>query len=817
MRKYKLYGFFLILIFTNGLSAAQITNPNPLQEMRNLRANQQVNSAIEVGRQYLEQFPKDADALLLMGLLYYQKKEFNTAKTYLNRCLEISPDYEDAKLALARIAIIEKDYPVAEDLIQELTLEYSTDPRVTTLAEKLSKARSKPEIKRISAIPKIPKLKRKLISPLPQMQQLRANNQLDKAIILGEQYLKDNPENADVLVLIGLMHYQKKDYFAAQRYLKRGLNIAPQYIDAKIALIRIAIIKKHYLHAEELLDTIPENNNFDERVQQVRKQLFAARKEEARKKISYIAPIPLIRPSIPSPIAKMKELREQNKPDAAITIGKKYLKTYPKDADVMYFIGLSYYQKQDFKQANNYLEQALAISPNYLDVKVAIIQVAIAEKNFKKSAKLLQELKGQKPYNHHLQKLQIALNKAIYQAKIDKVNQAMQKKHYQHAKFLAEKLLTANPNDNEVRLKLAIIYYQLKNYPESATEYRKVLASSPNSKPARIGLINTELARGRDREALVIAEDALASDPYDPEYIVARNRIFHTRHMHAFVAHEAKRSLSFNEDNEIAISQLQMIDQLNPHLTHGLNALSADSEIDYISDLKEVWQYTTAAFQRNEKWGALSLSLNNVTRFGTNANQGMINVYPIVNQLLFFRVTGGYANEPVLFPTYTVGGEAYFSGWPAELSAGLNYYTILPQLRFLLYTTSISKEIGDYWISFRPNFYRPLSGRNSLLYTLSVIRYFKSKDTYIRLIGGSGTSPDLANLTTVDFLVIRNNFIVGNIQFPLFDHKLLVRIGGDYQRWVFPQLNNRLRNISGGQIGFTYRFEDINNGRTRNR
>ena len=797
--------------------AAPPENTSPLQEMRNLRANQKINEAIAVGDKYLNTYPKDADALLLMGLLYYQKQEFHTAKRYLYRSLEISPNYEDAKLALIRIAIIEKDYKFADNLIQELTLEYATDPRVRSLAKKLKNARPKPEVKRVSVIPKIPKLKPKLSNPLPTIRQLRANHQLDKAIIIGEHYLQQNPQNADILVIMGLMHYQNKDYFAAQMYLERGLKIAPQYLDAKIALIRIAIIKKYYQRAEYLLNSIGLKNQNDKRVLQVRKQLTAALKEKNRLKLSYIAPIPKVKPRIPSPVTEIRKLREENKLDEAIAIGEKYLKSYPKDADVLYFVGLVFYQKQDFKQANNYLNQALVISPNYLDVKIGLIRVAIAEKNFKKSTELLKELKRQHQNNKDLNELQVTLNKAIYQAKIDAINQAMQKKHYQHAKNLTQQLLISNPGDNEIRLKLAIIYYQLKNYPKSAKEYRKVLASNPNSKPARIGLINTELARGRDREALVIAEDALASDPYDPEYIVARNRVFHARHMHAFVAHEAKRSLSFAEDNEIAISQLQMVDQLNPHLTHGLNAFSADSEIDYISDLKEVWQYTTAAFQRNEKWGALSLSLNNVTRFGTNANQGMINVYPIVNQLLFFRVTGGYANEPVLFPTYTVGGEGYFSGGPAELSAGLNYYTILPQLRFLLYTTSISKEIGDYWISFRPNFYRPLSGRNSLLYTLSVIRYFKHKDTYIRLIGGSGTSPDLANLTTVDFLVIRNNFIVGNIQFPLFDHKLLIRIGGDYQRWVFPQLNNRLRNISGGQIGFTYRFEDINNGRTRNR
>jgi len=121
---------------------------------------------------------------------------------------------------------------------------------------------------------------------------------------------------------------------------------------------------------------------------------------------------------------------------------------------------------------------------------------------------------------------------------------------------------------------------------------------------------------------------------------------------------------------------------------------------------------------------------------------------------------------------------------------------------------SVSKEFKDFWLSFRPNFYRPLHGSNTLLYTLTLIRTFDSNDTFIRVMGGSGTSPDLANLKTVDFLHVRNNFVTGSVQFPLMNHQLLVQIGGDYQRWVFPQLNNRVRIISGMQLGLSYRFEE---------
>lgn len=188
------------------------------------------------------------------------------------------------------------------------------------------------------------------------------------------------------------------------------------------------------------------------------------------------------------------------------------------------------------------------------------------------------------------------------------------------------------------------------------------------------------------------------------------------------------------------------------------------------------------------------------------ASQGLLNVFPVVNKNFYFRLTGAYANQPTLFPTYTLGGEGFYAGLPVELSAGYDFYKILPNIAYARYTGSVSKEIGDYMFSFRPYFYRPLHGKNSILYTATLFRYLGHKDTYLKLMLGSGTSPNLANLLTTDFLVIGNNYATFTAQFPIFNHRLLLSIGGDYQRWVFHP-SNRIRNITGGIIGINYRFE----------
>jgi len=116
----------------------------------------------------------------------------------------------------------------------------------------------------------------------------------------------------------------------------------------------------------------------------------------------------------------------------------------------------------------------------------------------------------------------------------------------------------------------------------------------------------------------------------------------------------------------------------------------------------------------------------------------------------------------------------------------------------------VSKEWNDFLFSFRPNYYVPLHGPTSILYTGTVIRYFGPKDTFLRVTAGSGYSPNLANLTTVDFITVNNNFVTATIQFPVITHKLLMFIGGDYQHWVFSN-NGQIWDISGGIVGLNYR------------
>ena len=648
-----------------------------------------------------------------------------------------------------------------------------------------------------------------------EMQALRSLGQIDRAITLGQTYLNAYPNDADVMLLVGLMLYQKKEYAAADQYLTKVLAISPNYLDAELGLANIKIAENQLPEASILIDKANKQAPNDDRVQSIQTaiqkiQAASSKSGNAEKPVSAIPTITAAKktkpaPAEPSPLKKIIALRAEGKLDAASWLGRDYLKTYPKDTDVMLQIGLILTQQKKYADATDYFHKILAISPSYLDAKFTLINIAMVQNQMDEAAQLIKQIKQEAPNDPRTRAAQISFKKTQAQNKLTALENLYKKGSLNQASSLANQYLAENPYDSDTRLMLARIYLTQKQYQQANAQLQFLIRRDPNNKIARLALIDVELTAGHDNKARILINKDLVLYPNDPEFLNQQAALYVMRHQYGRAASTSKKILVKDPQNKPAKALLDEVTQINPHYLYGLNEVGINSEIDYISDLNTAWQYSTAYYNRDTPWGLASLSLNNATRLGVTSNQGAVNLFPVINKNLYTRLSGAYANQPLLFPTYFGGIEPYFIGGPVELSFGVNYANILPNITFTQYTGSVSKEWRNYWVSFRPNFYIPAHGNRSTLYTGTIIRYFGPKDTFARVTFGLGTTPDLANLTTVDFIVIQNNFITFNVQYPVINHSFLFTIGGDYQHWVFP--SSRVRNITGMTIGFNYRFQ----------
>ena len=89
---------------------------------------------------------------------------------------------------------------------------------------------------------------------LQEIQRLRAAGQLDEAILVAHLYLQKYPTDGDVMLVLGLMYAQQEREAEAEYYLRQVLNATPNYLEARLALIRLKLRQGAFAEAQKLID-----------------------------------------------------------------------------------------------------------------------------------------------------------------------------------------------------------------------------------------------------------------------------------------------------------------------------------------------------------------------------------------------------------------------------------------------------------------------------------------------------------------------------------------------------------------------------------
>lgn len=504
-------------------------------------------------------------------------------------------------------------------------------------------------------------------------------------------------------------------------------------------------------------------------------------------------------------LTKIQNLRNQGQLNQAIDLSLTHLKKYPADGDVMLVLGLIYYQMNDYKMAENYLNLVLQKTPTYLDAKIALIRVKIAEKQLSAAGILIDQVIKQDPNNANVIEIKQFYYKAKTEELAENINYYYKAKNLERAKQLSQLYLILHPHDFDIRLKLANIYLQEKNYCSSQYEFQYILNYSPNNIDAKIGLVNIALAQGNDSFALSLINNALFLNPTEKKLWIKKVNIYTTQHKYAVAAKINKKLLKCYPCDQEAQEAFKAIMDINPFLTKGVNEIGIFTINDYVSDLHSIWDYSSIYYRRDTPIGRINLQENFAKRYGVKGYEEELGFSPVFNQYFYIDMLGKYSTEPVLFPTYTLGAEPYVT-IPEFLtiSGGDLYAHIIKKTYFNRYTLSFSKDIKKYWLSFRPYYFVPNKGGKSLLYTATIRRYINTNDFYVNLTVGAGKSPDLSDLETLNFIIIRNRFVTAGVRFPIFNHCVLVDLGAEYLHWEYP--SGLIRRLYGGNVGLSYRF-----------
>jgi YaiO family outer membrane protein len=601
---------------------------------------------------------------------------------------------------------------------------------------------------------------------LAQIQSLRQADKLSEAESVAKTYLILHPNDLDILLQLGLIYLQQKDYVRAEMRLSEVLAKKPDYADARIGLIKVKLAQDRRQEAESLLNkglVLTPNNT----------ELLQLKKQRSEH----------------SNLDEIKKLRAQGKLVLAKDKAIQYLKINPKDLDIELILGLIYFQQKHYEQAETHLKDVLIQKPDYTDARVGLIKVKLAQNKLPEAESLLQQ--GLSLESKHqdllLLKKQIASIKAPPRKKKEKVR--------------IRKIIRPEMQD----LIQATNAMDQKNYKKARIILKRLIAQYPNESTFRIALAELYLRQHKDMKALFLVKKGLKNKPYEIDLLMEAGKIHTILRQYSLAARDYQKIEKFSPQNKKIQGPLAEINSISPRYTYGLNEVGIWSDNAYVSDVHSIWDYSGVYYSRDTSFGRAIARLNYASRFDEDALQYELGFSPRFNRNIYMDLGMGFSNEPAIFPNKFFIGEGYVNVFNFfELSGGGKYAKIA-QTYLATYTGSFSIYPGKYWFSFRPYYFVPKGNKNtSILYTLRARRYFGTDDHYLGLGAGSGRSPDLADLLTVNFFVIKNDYVNINYSFPIFKHHIIVELGAGYQRWQYPF--SLVRKLYDGSILFKYRF-----------
>lgn len=518
---------------------------------------------------------------------------------------------------------------------------------------------------------------------------------------------------------------------------------------------------------------------------------------------------------------ELHRLYDTGQHQKAITQTMDYLHSYPNDGDVRLVLAQFYFQEQQYQQARLELLTILAQTPTNTDAFLVLINCDIALRNDQEALLVANLGRLFNPFDTDLYKKQFDVTTLMasitppYQVgytpsspvpesrlvaiELPEATALPNSMDYKRIKALyaqgqhqlaiqqAQQHLVLYPKDVDVRLILGQFYFLKKRYQEAVQQEKHVLQQVPNYKDAMFILINAYMQLKQFDRAKTVVKQGLA---YYPDDMLLRKKM---HDIQTIQNPPPKKSAPYPDKK--------------PEAPKYLNEIGLYQQNYYASDVRQLWDYSTLFYAREGELGKIYAKVNYNQRLDFRAVQEEIEAFPKLTKNIYLDIQAAIANEPNLFPDRLIGGELYVSIPKIfDVSGGGKYNFIDSLHQFTLYTGSLAKLYHNkHRLTYRANFYDPSSGKTSLLHLFDYRYFIQDPNVYVGIMYGQGTSPDLANLVTVDFLVTDNKIVSPYLNMTFLNERLILNAALYYQNQVFFSLQ-RIRNWTGGTLRLAWKY-----------
>ena len=235
------------------------------------------------------------------------------------------------------------------------------------------------------------------------------------------------------------------------------------------------------------------------------------------------------------------------------------------------------------------------------------------------------------------------------------------------------------------------------------------------------------------------------------------------------------------------------------------NEVGVDGALSYVSDLASYWSYSSLHYYRLTDRGTFGGRINSARRFSTTAVQYQAEAYPVFSNGVYAAFNLAYANtSQTLFASYQYRAEGYFPlpyNYEYSLGQGGQFFPRFSDKRIYLFTGSIGKYIGDYFVWARPYYYTPQS---NFLYEVGLRRTFVDPNQFVSVRLNTGHLPDIGDLPPLDNIItVSQTAIAVGGQLPLRNN-FFVKADVSYAHQKYPA--DLVRNITTLYLSVFVRF-----------
>ena len=414
--------------------------------------------------------------------------------------------------------------------------------------------------------------------PLAQNDELLAiandlkRRDFDKALAEIDVLIKKQPANIKAFMFQGMAHAGKHDVRGARQSFERALQIDPGYFPATAGLVTLDLEENKPADAEKRIQAIlakdPRNLNALLASAEVRAKLSAPTEEVAGILRKAIAANPN---ALQPRMALVRYYRLRNEPAKAVDAAQEAVSAMPSNPDLLEALGSAQFAmkqpakavatferlsqvkpdsarpqlligevrlaEKDYKAALTSFRKGLAIDPNSLEAQRAIVLTNLASDRFSDAVLAAKEIEQKRPTESvgYVMLANVYATKKQWNDAVDTYRRGLKQAPGSdlaiglHAALRSEgdtaqasewerSWLKDHANDNAFRLYLAEVALQRKEYPEAATQYRRVLETQPEN---LLALNNLAWVAGqmKDPRAIEYAEKANTLAPGRPSFM----------------------------------------------------------------------------------------------------------------------------------------------------------------------------------------------------------------------------------------------------------------------------------------------------------